>query len=95
MTFFGFPISALWIAFACLWVFSSETLGHVFTWIQGLPLVLEIIVWIVFLPWVGSLWIWHSSWALGLKILVIVVIALVTLGGSRKRNAAKRARTGR
>ena len=41
-----------------------------------------------FLPWVGSLWIWHSSWPLWLKILVIVVIAMVTMGGSRGRKAA-------
>jgi hypothetical protein len=92
MTFFGFPVSILWLAFAGLWIFSSETLGHIFTWIQGLPLILEIIVWIVFIPWVGSLWIWHSSWPLWLKVVVIVAIAMATLGGSRGRKAARRAR---
>lgn len=92
MTFFGFPVSILWLAFAGLWIFSSETLGHIFTWIQGLPLILEIIVWIVFIPWVGSLWIWNSSWPLWLKIVVIVAIAMATLGGSRGRKAARRAR---
>jgi hypothetical protein len=91
MTFFGVPISLIWIAFACLWIFTSETLGHILTWIQGLPLILEIIVWIVFLPWVGSLWIWHSSWPLWLKIVVIFVIAMVTMSGTRARKAARKA----
>lgn len=94
MTFFGVPISLIWIAFACIWIFSSETLGHILNWIQGLPLVLEIIVWIVFLPWVGSLWIWHSSWPLWLKIVVIFVIAMVTMSGSRARKAARRVKRG-
>lgn len=91
MTFFGYPISILWIAFAALWIFSSTTLGHIFDWIQGLPLVFEILVWIFFLPWVGSLWIWHSTWPLWLKIVVIVIIALVTMSGSQGRKAVKRA----
>lgn len=94
MTFFGFPISLLWLAFAGLWIFTSETLGHIFNWIQGIPLALEIVVWVVFLPWVGSLWIWHSSWSLGLKIVVILVIAVVTMSGSRARKAARRRKTG-
>jgi len=94
MTFFGVPISLIWFAFAGLWIFSSDTLGHILAWIQGLPLVLEIIVWIVFLPWVGSLWIWHGSWPLWLKIVVILVIAMVTMSGSRARKAARRAKSG-
>jgi hypothetical protein len=94
MTFFGIPVSLIWIAFAALWIFTSETLGHILAWIQGLSLILEIIVWIVFLPWVGSLWIWHSSWPLWLKIVAIFVIAMVTMSGSRVRKAARRAKRG-
>jgi len=87
MSLLGYPISILWIVFAALWIFWSGTLGQIFHWIQGLPLVFEVLVWIFFLPWVGALWIWHRSWPLWLKILVIVVIAIVTTGGSRGKNA--------
>jgi len=87
---FGFPVTILWIAFAALWIFSADTLGHIHNWIQNLPLVLEIIIWIIFLPWVGSLWIWESSWALWLRILLMVVIALVTIGGFRGGSQAHR-----
>ena len=57
--------------------------------------ILEIILWIIFLPWVGSLWIWHSSLALWLRILIIAVIALATIGmfNRRKVTGRRRART--
>lgn len=88
---FGVPMTVIWLAFAGLWIFSPTTLGSIWHWIVGLPLVLEIIVWIVFLPWVVSLWIWQSSWPLWLRILVILIIALATVGGtssgSRRRKA--------
>lgn len=83
-------VSLLWIAFAALWIFTSSTLGHILTWLQGLPLVLEIILWIIFLPWVGSLYIWGSDLALWLKILIIVIIAFVTMGIFNGRSRAHR-----
>ncbi len=72
----------LWIAFISIWISTPEWFTHITTWAQGLPLVLEIIVWIVFLPWMVSIWIWDSPWALWLRILLIVIIALATMGGA-------------
>jgi len=92
---FGFPVTIFWIAFAVLWIFDSSVLGSIFHWIQGIPLILEIIVWIVFLPWVFSLWIWQTSLALWLRVIIIVVIALVTMGGSAGNRAHKRSRVRR
>ena len=61
---------------------------------MGLPLILEILVWIVFLPWVGALFIWHTGLALWLKIVIIFAIATVTTGGvGARRSAKKRPRT--
>ena len=84
-----YPFGFLWIVFAVLWIFSPDTLGHVYTWITGLPVVLEVIFWIVFLPWVGSLYLWHSSLPLWLTILLIVLIAMVTTGGASARRRSK------
>jgi len=84
-----YPFGFLWIVFAVLWIFSPDTLGHVYTWITGLPVVLEAIFWIVFLPWVGSLYLWHSSLPLWLTILLIVLIAMVTTGGASARRRSK------
>ena len=95
MFFLGFPVSALWIAFAALWIFTPSTLGHIQHWIATIPTVFEVILWIVFLPWVGSLWIWHSSLALWLRVLIIVVIALATIGMFNRRKASGRRRAAR
>jgi hypothetical protein len=92
---FGFPVTIFWIAFAALWIFDSSVLGSIFHWIQGIPLILEIIVWIVFLPWVFSLWILQTSLPLWLRIVIIVVIAFVTMGGSAGNRARKRSRAKR
>jgi hypothetical protein len=91
MPFLGLPVTGLWIAFAVQWIVTPATLGHVQHWISVLPLVLEIIIWIIFLPWVGALWIWHSHLTLGLKIFVIVIIAAVTIGmfNQRRERRAK------
>ena len=86
---FRYPFGILWIVFAVLWIFSADTLGHVFNWITGLPVVLEVILWIVFLPWVGSLYIWHSSLPQWLTIVLIVLIAIVTTGGGVSEAGAR------
>ena len=91
--FLGLPVPVLWIAFAVLWIFTPSTLGHIQHWIASIPLVAEIILWIIFLPWVGSLWIWHSSLALWLRILIIAVIALATIGMFNRRKVTGRRRT--
>jgi hypothetical protein len=86
---FRYPFGFLWIVFAVLWIFSPDTLGHVYTWLTGLPLILEILFWIVFLPWVGALYIWHSSLALWLTIVIIVLIAMVSTGGASARRKGR------
>jgi hypothetical protein len=92
MFFLGFPVPALWIAFAALWIFTPSTLGHIQHWIATIPLGFEVVLWIVFLPWVGSLWIWHSSLALWLRILIIVIIAFATIGMFNGRQMGRRHR---
>lgn len=82
-------MTVLWIAFAVLWVFTPDTLGHILTWIQGLPVALEVLLWIVFLPLVGSLHIWGSALALWLRVVLIVIIAVATIGGLHSRSRAR------
>jgi hypothetical protein len=89
---FGFPVTILWIAFAVLWIFDSSVLGSIFHWVQGIPLILEIIVWIVFLPWIFSLWILQTSLPLWLRIIIIVAVAFATMGGSAGKRARRHSR---
>ena len=43
--------------------------------IRGLPLIVQICVWVLFLPVMVGLWIWESSWPLIVRLLVVTGIA--------------------
>jgi len=52
----------LWVGLAIALIVDQEWLDRLWLWLQDLPRVLEIIVWVVFLPITVTLWIWQSSW---------------------------------
>ena len=64
----------MWSAFATLLIASPETLGDVWRWLTGLPLALEILMWIAILPWALGLAVWQSSWEKWLQLLVIALL---------------------
>ena len=61
--------AVLWIGFVIALVANPEWLDSLWNWVRGLPIVAEIIVWLVFLPIVVGLWIWTSSWPILLQLL--------------------------
>ncbi len=67
---------ALWITFFVLMGFYPETLDSIWSWLRGLPLVAEIVMWIVMLPWAIGLAIWQSSLATWLSVLLIALLAV-------------------
>jgi hypothetical protein len=52
----------LWVGFILAVAVNREWLNVLWGWVQELPLVPKIIVWVVFLPIMVGLWIWESSW---------------------------------
>jgi hypothetical protein len=46
-------------------------------WIRDLPLVVEILVWIVFFPQVLATAVWTSGWSEGLRTTLVVLLAAV------------------
>ncbi len=73
----------LWVGFAIALVANREWLDLLWKWVQGLPTVLEIIVWVVFLPITVGLWIWESSWLILVRLLAFAGIGFWTfLAGS-------------
>ena len=70
---------ALWTIFFTLLVVSPETLEDVYDWLTGLPIVWEVLMWIVLLPWALTYVIWESSWEHWLRIVLVVLFAAVHL----------------
>ncbi len=64
-----------WLAFAVLAVTSEDTLADIWDWVGGLPLVLEVLVWVLTLPWMLALAVWESAWSDAARLLVVVAIA--------------------
>ena len=69
----------LWVGFAAAMVVNPEWLDLVWNWVRALPLVAEIIIWVLFLPITVGLWIWESSWPDLVRLLAFAGIVLWTL----------------
>jgi hypothetical protein len=69
----------LWVGFAIALAVNQEWLDLLWHWVRALPLVAEIIVWLLFLPIMAALWIWESSWSALLRLLAFAGIVGWTL----------------
>jgi ABC-type amino acid transport system permease subunit len=73
---FLFGIFALiWVAFAAGLMWSQGSIDQVWSTIRGLPAIVQIVVWLLFLPVVIGLWIWETTWPLVVRILLVAGIA--------------------
>jgi hypothetical protein len=59
----------LWAGFATALVVNPVWLDMLWNWVQALPLVTKIIIWVLFLPIMVGLWIWESDWTTLARLL--------------------------
>ena len=71
--------AVLWIGFAYALIASQGSLDAAWQWIRSLPLILQGVVWLLFLPVVAGLWIWESGWATAVRLVLVVGIGLFNL----------------
>jgi hypothetical protein len=67
--------AVLSVAFAWAVVASQGSLHAAWQWSRELPLLVQGLVWVLFLPVVVALWIWETTWPLVLRLLVISGLA--------------------
>jgi hypothetical protein len=65
----------IWVAFAASLLVSQGSLDQAWATIRGLPLILQAVVWVLFLPAVIGLWVWETSWPLIVRLLLVAGIA--------------------
>ena len=75
----------MWAAFFTLVLASPDTLDDIWTWLTGLPLLAEIAMWILLLPWVLALAVWQSSLGDGLTFLILAFLGAAWTGISVPR----------
>lgn len=77
---FLFAVFALlWLAFAVAIIGNPGSLDSAWEWITGLPLIVQGIAWLLFLPFMVGLWVWESGWPMVARLLVDVSLAGWTL----------------
>ncbi len=64
------------VAFAYYLLTNPAVLAQTWAWIRQLPLLVQLVMWLLFLPWMIALWIWVQPWAVALRF----VLVLGTLG---------------
>jgi ABC-type amino acid transport system permease subunit len=65
----------IWIAFAAGLIWSQGSLDHAWNAIRDLPLIIQIFVWVLFLPVMIGLWVWETSWPLVVRLVLVVGVA--------------------
>ena len=69
----------IWVGFGVALIWSQRSLDAGWQWVRDLPWLMQGLVWLLFLPVMIGLWIWETSWALILRLALIVSVAGWTL----------------
>ena len=67
--------TALWVAFGVALVWSQGSLDQAWATIRDLPLLVEGLAWLLFLPVMAGMWVWETAWPLVARLVVIAGLA--------------------
>jgi hypothetical protein len=66
----------LWVAFAVALAVSPETLHDVWRSIRTLPLLIQAVIWLLFLPVTAGLWIWERAWSVPVRLILVAALGV-------------------
>lgn len=69
----------LWLIFLAVLIFEPERLDAVWSWFRDLPILGQVVGWVLLLPLVLGLWIWQAPWAPWVRVTLIVLLALANV----------------
>jgi hypothetical protein len=55
------------------------TLDDLWHHIRQLPLVIQGVVWLLFLPLMMGLWIWERTWSLPIRLILIIGLGVANI----------------
>jgi hypothetical protein len=65
----------IWIAFAAGLIWSQGSVDQAWQSIRELPLIVQAVVWVLFLPVMIGLWVWETTWPLIVRLVLVIGIA--------------------
>jgi hypothetical protein len=66
----------IWIAFGAAIVMSQGSLDAVWAWLKDQHIVVQGLIWLLFLPATVGLWIWETGWPFLLRIVLVGGLAV-------------------
>lgn len=67
--------AALWLAFGAALVLTQGSIDEAWQSIRALPLVVQAVVWVLFLPLMVGMWIWETTWPIIVRLILIAGVA--------------------
>jgi hypothetical protein len=67
--------AVIWAAFGLALVASQGSIDQTWETIRGLPLLVQLGAWLLFLPVMAGLWVWETTWPLVVRLVVVMGIA--------------------
>ncbi|NJD27712.1 MAG: hypothetical protein FIA92_05390 [Chloroflexi bacterium] len=67
--------AVVWVAFGAGLVLSQGSIDQAWQAIRELPILVQAVVWVLFLPVMIGLWVWESSWPLIVRLVEVVGVA--------------------
>ena len=72
----GFVIfGVLWVAFAYAVVTRQPGLEETWQAIRALPLIVQLVAWLLFLPVMLGMWVWETTWPLVMRVVLVAGLA--------------------
>lgn len=72
---FGLGVSGL---FAYYLFTDPSRLLSIWSWTRSLPLLVQGLTWLLFLPWMIALWIWTLPWVMPVRFVLVIGVLLWT-----------------
>jgi hypothetical protein len=69
----------LWLAVGAGLAFNPGVVSEAWATAGAWPLPLQVVVWLLFLPVMAGLWIWHTDWDFLARVLFVATLAGWTL----------------
>jgi ABC-type amino acid transport system permease subunit len=67
--------AVLWLAVVAGILWAQGSVDAAWQWIRGLPLIIQAVVWLLFLPVVAGMWVWETTWPLVVRAVLVAGIA--------------------
>jgi ABC-type amino acid transport system permease subunit len=65
----------LWIAFGAGLLVSQGSIDQTWQAIRGLPLIIQLVAWLLFLPVMLGMWVWETTWPFVIRLMLVISIA--------------------